>query len=134
MNFTCIKIILSGWLLMYPALLSDSFAKENMKSDAVLGIWLSGKQDSKIEIVKNPDGTFSGKIVWAKTPYQAFEGVEIMKGVTYNVEDNTYICPWIYSPRLNITAKAVITVLGDELRVKAKKGIISTVRIFTRAE
>lgn len=101
-------------------------------SDSISGTWITQKKDSRIEIVRNPDGSFSGKIVWADPPHREYVGTTVMKGVEYDSACGKYTCPWIYDPRLNITARAAITVSGDTMRVKAQKGILSREEIFTR--
>ena len=40
----------------------------NAQSDQVVGIWLTQEADSKIEISKDANGVYSGKIIWLKTP------------------------------------------------------------------
>lgn len=102
--------------------------------DDVVGIWLTQKQDSQVEIFKNPDGSLSGKIVWAKSPNEKFEGIEVMRGMTYNTKDNNYICPWIYTPRLNMAARAVLSLEGDVLNIKVSKGMVTMHQVFTRVK
>lgn len=101
-------------------------------ADDIAGVWMTQKKDSKIEITRNPDGTYSGKIIWAQAPHQDYEGTEVMKGVVYNNETGSYTCPWIYDPKMNVTAHARITLNGDTMNVKASKGILNKTEIFTR--
>ena len=108
--------------LMAPAAVEDDIA----------GVWMTQKQDSKIEISRNPDGTYSGKIIWAQAPHQSYEGTEVMKGVVYDSDADCYTCPWIYDPRMGIAAHAKITLSGDTMDVKASKGIINKTEVFTR--
>ena len=96
------------------------------------GVWETSKHDSRIEISQNPDGTFSGKIVWAQPPHESFVGTMVMKGVTYSKSQGCYKCPWIYDPRLGISAHAKITLSGDTMHVQATKGIISKKEVFTK--
>ncbi|MEG0517630.1 MAG: hypothetical protein RR555_02010 [Bacteroidales bacterium] len=103
-------------------------------ADDILGIWLTSKQDSKIKILKSEDGTFIGKIIWAKSPYESFAGIEIIKGMTYNAQEKTYVCPWVYSPRLKVVARAVVSLKENTLNLKAKKGIITVHTEFTRTK
>ena len=101
-------------------------------ADDITGIWETQKRDSKIEITRNPDGTYSGKIIWAQAPHQSYEGTEVMKGVKYNDDTGCYTCPWIYDPRLNLAAHARISLNGDTMNIKATKGILNKTEIFTR--
>lgn len=103
-------------------------------TDNISGIWLTQKQDSRIEISRNPDGSYSGKIIWAESPHQNYVGMLVMKDVKYDPQNNTYSCPWIYDPRLNVTAHGKMTISGDTLNVKASKGILTKDEIFTRVQ
>ena len=103
-------------------------------SDDISGIWLTQKQDSRIEISRNSDGSYTGKIVWAQAPHQSYVGMLVMKDVKYDPQNNTYTCPWIYDPRLDVTAHGQMTISGDTLNVKASKGILTKDEIFTRVE
>lgn len=96
----------------------------------IIGVWETQRGDSKIEIYRTPDGTFSGKIIWAESPHESYVGTIVMKGVKY--KDGEYTCPWIYDPRMEITAHAKITLSGDTMNVKATKGIISKREVFIR--
>lgn len=106
------------------------YAQSNNASQ-IVGIWMTEKGDSKIEIYEQ-NGVFFGKIIWTLPQFEKYVGKDVMKDVTYNDTQNSYSCPWICSPRLNITAHAVITVNGDILKAKVTKGIIVTHQIFTR--
>lgn len=103
-----------------------------VQKEGIEGIWLTSRQDSKIEISRNPDGTYSGKIIWAMPPHSSYEGMLVMKDVQYNSAQGCYKCPWVYDPRLNIAAHAKITLSGDTMIVHATKGIISKNEVFTR--
>ena len=103
-------------------------------TDDISGIWLTQKQDSRIEISRNPDGSYTGKIIWAQAPHQNYVGTLVMKDVKYDPQNKFYTCPWIYDPRLDVTAHGHMTISGDTLNVKACKGILSKSEIFTRAQ
>jgi uncharacterized protein (DUF2147 family) len=103
-------------------------------TDDISGIWLTQKKDSRIEITRNPDGSYTGKIVWAEPPHQDYVGTTVMKGVEYDSGLSKYTCPWIYDPRIGVTAHGTITVNGDTLNVKAYKGILSKMETFTRVK
>mgnify|MGYP004637304573 FL=1 len=108
------------------------YAQKNIASK-IVGIWITEKIDSKIEIYEQ-NGAYFGKIVWTLPQFEQYIGKDVMKNVTFNDSQNNYNCPWICSPRLNITAHAIITVDGDILKAKVTKGIIVTHQIFTRSK
>ena len=59
---------------------------------------------------------------------------DIRTAIKYDPQNNTYSCPWIYDPRLNVTAHGKMTISGDTLNVKASKGILTKDEIFTRVQ
>jgi len=61
------KILFSIVTLML--IVSASFA-QTATGDKVLGIWLSGKKDAKIEIFKSGNN-YSGKLIWGAEMYEA---------------------------------------------------------------
>lgn len=134
MGRTGIKILLACSLFVLPVFYGNILSGRGLNPDAVVGVWLTKKQDSKIQILKSRDGTFYGRIVWAKEPYEHFTGMEVMRGVTYDARENKYECPWIYSPRLKMSAHAVLFLEGNLLEVKVIKGIISVREEFTRVK
>ena len=102
--------------------------------EAIEGIWLTQKKDSKIEITSSPDGTFSAQLVWAEAPYSNLVGKQVMKGVVYDNASGKFNCPWIYDPKLDITAKGTARVSGDTLYITARKGIFTKNEFFTREQ
>lgn len=123
------KIIMLLFVIFFSCAL---YAQKNIASK-IVGIWITEKKDSKIEIYEQ-NGAYFGKIVWMLPQFEQYIGKDVMKNVTFNVSQNNYNCPWICSPRLNITAHAIITVDGDILKAKVTKGIIVTHQIFTRSK
>ncbi len=101
--------------------------------DKIIGIWLTEKGDSKVQITKSSDGTYSGKLVWVEPPNGKFTGMEILKDVTYNADSESYTCPWVYDPKLKIAARATASISNDTLYLKARKGIVSMNETFTKA-
>ncbi len=102
------------------------------RGDSILGYWFTSDRDSKIEIVRHADSTYSGRLVWVRSPNNSFEGVVILKDVKYDRVANNYICPWVYDPKLNITAHATATIVNDTLYLKAQKGFFTRREFFTR--
>ena len=113
---------------------SEEGISKLLGEDAILGVWLTEKQDSKVKIVKDSNNVFFGKLIWVEAPNQDFTGKAILKNVTYNPSTGVYNCPWVYDPKLNITVRATATVSKDTLYLKARKGFISKTEIFTRVK
>lgn len=134
MGKTGIKILLACCLVVLPVFCGNSLVARGLNPDGVVGVWLTKKQDAKIRIVKNKDGTFSGRIIWAKAPNEDFTGTEVMRGMTYNAVEDNYECPWIYSPRLRMSARAILVLEGNILNVRVSKGFISVREVFTRVK
>ncbi len=105
---------------------------QNNQADKILGVWLTEKKDSKIQILKKEDGNYYAKIIWTLAQYKSFEQMVIIKNLVYVPKDNEYVTPWIYSPRKKISAKASLTLKGNILYVKATKALISVTEEFTR--
>lgn len=117
---------------MVIGILASFFLASGGADGDIAGIWMTQKQDSKIEISKSPDGTYTGKIIWAEAPHESFVGTVVMKGVKYDPGKGDYICPWIYDPRINVTAHAYITLNDSVMKVKACKGFITKQEMFVR--
>lgn len=117
------------------ALIFPLFAYPQSGYKKITGVWLTSKKDSKVEITYNGStGTYSGKLIWVASPNEKFTGEQILKNVTYQKSSGKFICPWIYDPRLNVTASGTATVSGDTLYIKAHKGFLSKTEIFTRVQ
>ena len=100
----------------------------------LVGVWLTAKRDSRIGIVRGADGTFSGKVVWVAPGVRNFVGVPVLRGVTYNKGTNSYSCPWVYDPKMGVTASGVANVSHDTLYIRAHKGFLSKTEFFTRVK
>lgn len=96
------------------------------------GVWITQKRDSKIEISMEQDSSYSGKLVWVAAPYKEFTGKYILKGIKYNKSTGNFTCPWIYDPKLNVTAKGTARISGDTLYLQAHKGIFTKNEIFLK--
>ncbi len=101
-------------------------------ADRILGEWITQKKDSKVKIVKDQDGSYSGKLVWVASPNESFTGETILKDVKYDPATDTYECPWVYDPKLDMAARATAHVSNDTLYLKARKGVITKNEFFTR--
>lgn len=100
--------------------------------DAIVGVWLTQKQDSKVEIVKDKGGTYSGKLIWVAPPNQKLTGTAILKGVVYQPQSRNYNCPWVFDPKINVMARAVANISNDTLYLNARKGFFTKSEFFTR--
>lgn len=55
-------------------------AQPTSKADAIIGQWYTDENDSIVEITKDRQGKYNGKIIWLKEPiYPAGEGVDTGK-------------------------------------------------------
>ncbi|MBR4882746.1 MAG: DUF2147 domain-containing protein [Bacteroidales bacterium] len=102
--------------------------------EQLVGVWLTAKRDSRIGIVRSDDGTFSGKVVWVAPGVRNFVGVPVLRGVTYNKGTDSYSCPWVYDPKMGVTASGVANVSHDTLYIRAHKGFLSKTEFFTRVK
>lgn len=108
------------------------FIDNKNSTTAIEGVWITQKRDSKIEISMEQDSSYSGKLVWVAAPYKEFTGKYILKGIKYNKSTGNFTCPWIYDPKLNVTAKGTARISGDTLYLQAHKGIFTKNEIFLK--
>lgn len=127
------KTLAASLILIFFSIFSPKInVADSTGPDNICGIWITQKEDVKIAITKGEDGLYCAKIVWALSPHHDFVGRVVMKGVKYNPTSNQYICPWLFDPKLEIVARAKITLSGNILNLKATKGIISQSETLTR--
>lgn len=119
----------------------NSFAQES-EGDSVVGIWLTGNKDAKVEIFKNGD-KYDGKIVWLKNPLndegkpkvdkenpeeelqtRPILGLELLKDFVYD-EDFEWEDGEIYDPKSGKTYSCNMELLEDKktLEVRGYIGI-----------
>jgi len=128
----------------------SAVAQTRAPQDAIVGIWLTEKQDSKIEISK--DGSaYAGRVVWlkaaardgkpihdAKNPNAALRdrpilNLEILSGFTYD-GNGTWVHGSVYSPQTGRSFPGELSLLGsDRLDIKVKDGIFFKHAAWTRA-
>ena len=107
--------------LVIPMALSISHAKAQSAADKITGIYLTKddethKEKSQVQIFRNTDGKYYGKIVWLKEPDEngkpkldkhnpdaklqkrAIMGLEILKNFSYNKDDSEWSKGSIYNP------------------------------------
>ncbi|KAB2809773.1 DUF2147 domain-containing protein [Phaeocystidibacter luteus] len=100
------------------AYLIASFSAMAQSPDDILGIWLNEREDAKIEVYKQ-NGKYYGKIVWLKndkeddgtTPNlddknpnanlrsRRVIGINILRGLVWDADDEEYDDGEIYDPR-----------------------------------
>lgn len=92
-------------------------AKMFAGADAILGVWYNEEKTGKVEIYKAGD-KYYGKIIWLKEPLDAngkektdihnedvskrgnkVMGLVMLRGFTYDADDNTYEDGNIYDPK-----------------------------------
>jgi uncharacterized protein (DUF2147 family) len=129
-------------------------AQEKPKADALLGIWLTGSGNGKVEIYKS-DKSYRGKIVWMREPNdpktgkaktdvnhpdeqkrsRPLLGLINLWGFTYDKE-GTWEGGYIYDPKNGKQYKCIISMDGnDKLNVRGYIGIslIGRTDIWTRS-
>ncbi len=86
-------------------------------NDKIVGVWLTDKDKSKIEIFKGPDGKYYGKIVYLKDPFNENNqpkrdknnpdgdlrsvpiiGLKLLRDFSYDGEDKKWTDGTIYDP------------------------------------
>ena len=128
-------------LILVCAMAINLNAQEN-EGDSVLGIWLTGNKDAKVEIYKNGD-KYDGKIVWLLNPLneegkpkvdkenpeeelqtRPILGLELLKDFEYD-EDLEWEDGEIYDPKSGKTYSCNMELLedGDTLEVRGYIGI-----------
>lgn len=135
------------------ALFSMTFAvhanEEEISADAIVGIWTTEKADAHVEIVKEPDETYSATIIWLKDPFfspddedgmagqpkvdrenpdpelrdRPIEGLQIMHGMVHD-EGRNWSDGEIYDPESGKTYSSRIRLTDrGTLRVRGYVGI-----------
>lgn len=142
MGITVILALLSGYAMA-------------AGEDAVAGTWLTQDKDCRIEIAKNADGTFDGKIIWLEKPNydpgdpeegkpvhdrenpdkskrdQPILGMKILSGFKF-ASDNLWKGGTIYDPKSGKTYKCKMTLTDNNtLDVRGFVGIAAFGRTET---
>ena len=120
------------------------------QADSIIGVWLTEDEDSKVEVYKNQDGTFGGKVVWLEEPLNdngqpkvddqnpdasmhttPIIGLEILKGFTYNASKEEWAGGTIYDPKNGRTYSAYLRLDGENtLRMR---GFVYGMRFLGRS-
>jgi len=108
------------------------------KNNKVVGVWLTQDKDSKVEIVKNKDGKYYGKIIWLKNPNEngkprldkenpdeklqkrPIMGLKLLEGFTYDEDDKEWNSGTIYDPKSGSTYKCYMWFDKDENKLNVK--------------
>ena len=114
------KILLSAAVLFFSLAIANN-VKAQSKADKILGYYLTyddetGAEKSQVQIYKDPNGKFYGKIVWLKEPLKNGKpkvddknpdvklqnrqiiGLEILKGFKFDESSNEWNAGTIYNP------------------------------------
>lgn len=133
-------------------LISLSSFRDSYNNDVIVGKWLNPRKDAHIEIYKS--GTsYSGKIVWLKNSVNASTdkpvtddenpnaslrnkpvlNLVILRGFTYNWDDNEYVDRTIYDPKegKTYTCKMWLTET-NQLNIRGYVGIFYRTEVWTR--
>lgn len=108
--------------------------------DRISGIWLSEKQDGKIEIFKSGNNYF-GKLIWGKSMYEAdgktsrkdvknpevklrkrdYKNLILLTNLTY--KDGEYTCGQIYDTESGKSYSCTMRIKSNQLKIRAYLGI-----------
>lgn len=104
-------------------MLSASMTMPAPTGDRILGVWLTGSKEAKVEIFKKGDQYF-GKIIWLipekqakkdeKNPDAALRsqplvGLEMLKGFSFDKGDDEWSDGTIYDPKNGKTYSCILT-------------------------
>ena len=78
----------------------------NDKADGIVGKYLIEKEQSKVEFVKNAEGSFDGYVYW--TAEDGFKHIDLVKGIKYNAEKKRWDGAKISDPTRGIKANCTI--------------------------
>ena len=147
------KIVITSLLSIFSTLFLNA---QNKSNEAILGTWLTGTGNARVEIIKN--GTsFQGKIVWLKEPIEPetgkpktdtkhpdasnhnrpLLGLTNLWGFQYNESNNSWENGHIYDPKNGKEYKSIITLKDkNTLNVRGYIGIslIGRTDVWTRVK
>jgi len=134
------------------AVLFISFFAVNAYSqaDRVVGIWLTEKKTSQVEIYKTPAGTYEGKLVWLDEPLdengrpktdkdnpdrslrnRPLKGLILLKDFNYNARAHEWKDGTIYDPENGRTYSAYMWM--DDNNTLNIKGFVLGMRFLGRS-
>ncbi|MBI9054589.1 MAG: DUF2147 domain-containing protein [Bacteroidales bacterium] len=122
-------------------------------ADKVLGYWLTQDGDSQVKIFKAKDGKYYGNIKWLETPTREdgsiklddknpneelskkqILGLQLLKGFSYNADDEEWEHGTIYDPKSGKTYKCFMWFdEGDDVTLHVK-GFIGISVIGSRVD
>ncbi len=137
-------LIILAMLLLVPVIALHG------QADSITGVWLTEDGDSRVEVYKNPDGTFSGKVIWLEEPLNdegkpkvddknpdaamhnvPIIGLEVLQGFTYNRSKEEWAGGTIYDPKNGRTYNAYLRLDGENtLRMR---GFVYGMRFLGRS-
>jgi uncharacterized protein (DUF2147 family) len=112
----------------------------SQNADKVLGYWLTQDGDSQVKLFKAKDGKYYGNIKWLKTPTREdgsiklddknpdeelskkqILGLQILKGFSFDEDDNEWVDGTIYDPKSGKTYKCFMWFdKGDNVTLHVK--------------
>ncbi|MFW5707377.1 MAG: DUF2147 domain-containing protein [Bacteroidota bacterium] len=136
-------------LIIAAMLLMASFQLK-AQADKVVGIWLTEKKNSQVEIYKTPQGTYEGKLVWLKEPLEddgtpkkdkenpepalrskPLKGLIMLEGFTYDRDSKEWTDGTIYDPESGSTYTAYMWF--DDNNTLKIKGYVMGMRFLGRS-
>lgn len=125
----------------------------SQNADKILGYWLTQDGDSQVKIFKAKDGKYYGDIKWLKTPTREdgsiklddknpdkelskkqILGLQILKGFSFDADDNEWVDGTIYDPKSGKTYKCFMWFdKGDNVTLHVK-GFIGISVIGSRVD
>jgi uncharacterized protein (DUF2147 family) len=132
------KILLATIVLLLST--TFLFGQNNVKQDAIVGIWLSEQKDGKIEIYMS-DNKYFGKLIWGNAMYEADGKTSKKDSKNTNVklrtrnlkdlillsdfiyEDNSWTGGKIYDPQTGKTFSCTMKLNKNVLNIRGYVGI-----------
>lgn len=141
---------LKAFLFFGLILLNANVLHAQTSADKIIGVWYNKEKDSKIKIFKNPDNTYSGKIVWigssqkpTNTPLldknnpdptkrnRKILGLVIIENLVF--KNNMWVNGKIYAPKKGEYADCEFNLeTPDKLKFTISKGWFSKSNIWTK--
>ncbi len=114
--------------------LFTSITTKAQQANDIIGVWLSEKQDAKIEIYKAINGKYYGKLIWGARMYEAdgktsklakngkpFKDLLMLQN--FEFIDNEWTNGTIYDPEEGKTYSCTMKKNGNSLAIRGYLGI-----------
>lgn len=132
----------------------SSIRAQIIHENAIIGNWLTENDEAKINIYKDKDGKYNGKLYWLKVPNdehgnlkkdtknksetlrkRSLIGILIISGIQFNPKDKVWENGRVYKPDYGHDADCIIYYIDENtIKVKGYKGMkwISESQIWKR--